>query len=74
MTTPRGRRLGAPLSPQQATILRLVSDGFSADEIAGRTGVAASTTHAVMANVRAKLGARSNPHAVAVAYRKGILQ
>lgn len=74
MTFPRGRRYGAPLSPQQDAVFRLVADGFSADEIASRVGVAAATTHAHMANVRAKLGARSNPHAVLIAYRKGILK
>lgn len=74
MSGPRGRQYGTPLSPQQETVLLLLADGGTPTTIGSELYIAPSTVSAVTTNIRAKLGATTIPHAIAIAYQKGLLQ
>ncbi len=61
------------LTDQQARILEAISHGTPQSEIAERMFVGPSTVSRDLAAARSRLGARDNAHAVALAFRAGIL-
>jgi pimeloyl-ACP methyl ester carboxylesterase/DNA-binding CsgD family transcriptional regulator len=63
----------APLSTREAEVLRLVAEGLSDAEIAGRLIVSPHTVHRHVANIRAKLGQPSRAAAAAHAARRGLI-
>jgi pimeloyl-ACP methyl ester carboxylesterase/DNA-binding CsgD family transcriptional regulator len=63
----------APLSDREAEVLRLVADGLSDAEIAGRLIVSPHTVHRHVANIRFKLGQPSRAAAAAYATRRGLI-
>ena len=58
---------------REVEILRLVAEGLSDSEIAGRLFVSPHTVHRHVANIRTKLRAPSRAAAVAHATRAGLL-
>jgi pimeloyl-ACP methyl ester carboxylesterase len=64
---------GAPLSAREAEVLRLVAEGLSDAEIAGRLIVSPHTIHRHVANIRFKLGQPSRAAAAAYAARRGLI-
>lgn len=74
MTTPRGRRIGAPLSPRQDAVLLRLASGDTPEEVAAELDIAVGTVHKTMGNARVKLEAKTTAHAIAIAYQRGILQ
>ncbi|WP_309140301.1 helix-turn-helix transcriptional regulator [Streptomyces sp. PKU-EA00015] len=68
-------RYGQPLGARETEILRLVSQGLSYGEAAGRLQppVTENTAKAHMQRVLTKLGASTAPHAVFLACQAGIL-
>ena len=66
-------RGGAELTVREVEILRLVADGLSDAEIAGRLFLSPHTVHRHVANIRTKLSAPSRAAAVAHATRLGLL-
>ena len=62
-----------PLSPRQLSVLSAIAEGDTYGEAARRLLVSSSTVKAALEAARNKLGARSNAHAVALAYEAGIL-
>ena len=62
-----------PLSPRQLSVLAALAAGDTVDQAAGRLLVSSSTAKKAIEGARAKLGARSTAHAVALAYEAGIL-
>jgi len=75
----RGRRdgvvvLAERLTQRELQVLAMLSDGAKRDEIATVLG---TTVRAVGSNgttLLKKLGARSQPHAAAIAFRRGLLR
>jgi pimeloyl-ACP methyl ester carboxylesterase/DNA-binding CsgD family transcriptional regulator len=63
----------APLSEREAEVLRLVAEGLSDAEIAGRLIVSPHTVHRHVANIRFKLGQPSRAAAAAYATRRGLI-
>jgi pimeloyl-ACP methyl ester carboxylesterase/DNA-binding CsgD family transcriptional regulator len=63
----------SPLSAREAEVLRLVADGLSDAEIAGRLIVSPHTVHRHVANIRFKLGQPSRAAAAAYAARRGLI-
>jgi pimeloyl-ACP methyl ester carboxylesterase/DNA-binding CsgD family transcriptional regulator len=63
----------SPLSEREAEVLRLVADGLSDAEIAGRLIVSPHTVHRHVANIRFKLGQPSRAAAAAYATRRGLI-
>lgn len=61
------------LTPKQTQILALVADGLQYQAISRRLGNAEMSSRKLMAEVRTRLGASTNAHAVAIAYRTGVL-
>lgn len=61
------------LSPRQTDVLRWASEGFTVDEIADRLSISRNTADTHLRSVRVKLGATSTIHAVAEAFRRGLI-
>jgi DNA-binding NarL/FixJ family response regulator len=61
------------LSPREHEVLRLVADGMTNAEIAERLVISEATVKTHVAHVLVKVGARDRAHAVARAYRDGLL-
>lgn len=68
-------RLEGPmrLSARQREILTLVAQGATDNQIALRLGLSSASVSQYMVKIRARLGACSRAHAVALAFRLGIL-
>ena len=69
------RRRGSDRHPatREIEILRFVAEGYADAEIAERLGVRESLVAQAMERVVEKLGARSRPHAVTLAFRRGLV-
>lgn len=61
------------LSDRERQVLRLLADGHTERSIARMLDVSERAIGRRQASIRAKLGAQSTAHAVAVAYRTGML-
>jgi LuxR family transcriptional regulator, maltose regulon positive regulatory protein len=64
---------GSPLSPREIEVLRLVAEGLSDKEIAGRLHLSGHTVHRHLSNVRRKLGLPSRAAAVGWAAQNRLL-
>ena len=62
------------LSPRQRQILALVAQGATDNEIACRLYLSSASVSQYMKRIRARLGACSRAHAVALALRHGLLE
>ncbi|MFG1808108.1 response regulator [Streptomyces sp. NPDC049040] len=72
--TGRTTDLGATLTPRERETLDLLGEGLGTAEIGLQLGVALNTARNHVQRVLAKLGARSQLEAVAVARREGLLR
>ncbi len=71
---PPGRSpLVEPLSERELEVLRLMADGLTNEQIAGRLIIALGTAKAHVHNISGKLGAQNRAHAVARAKELGLL-
>ena len=61
------------LNEKQAEILRLISDGFSNREIAGRIHLSENTVKSHLQEIFSKLGVRNRVEAAVTALRKGLI-
>lgn len=61
------------LSPREAECLGLVAEGKTAREISSELGLSSRTVESYVTSAMSKLGAVSRPHAVARAFRRGII-
>lgn len=64
---------GRPLSAREIEVLALTADGMDSGEVGARLHLQPQTVRDHLKRVYAKLGARNAPHAVGVAFRRGIL-
>jgi len=62
------------LTPREIEILRLIADGNSNKQIAGRLSIGEATVKSHMTNILAKLHANDRTHAVAIALRRGMFE
>ncbi|HEX9117899.1 MAG TPA: LuxR C-terminal-related transcriptional regulator [Anaerolineae bacterium] len=62
-----------PLSERELEVLRLMAEGLTNEQIAGRLIIALGTAKAHVHNISAKLGAQNRAHAVARAKELGLL-
>jgi DNA-binding CsgD family transcriptional regulator len=62
------------LTPRQVQILRLIADGLTDQRIADRLHLSPHSVRKINYAMYAVLGARGRAHAVAIAYREGILE
>jgi DNA-binding NarL/FixJ family response regulator len=68
-------RTAAPkLTRRQLEVLRLIADGLTLDQVAGRLHIERCTVGTHRTNITARLGARSGAHAVAIAMRAGLIE
>lgn len=77
-THSRAAELGSPRlvvrpTPREIEILQLVAEGCSTGTIASALFISPETVKSHVANAMARLGASSRAHAVALAYRRGLL-
>ena len=61
------------LNERQAEILRLISEGFSNREIAGRIHLSENTVKSHLQEIFSKLGVRNRVEAAVTAARKGLI-
>ncbi|MFI7643081.1 LuxR C-terminal-related transcriptional regulator [Nonomuraea sp. NPDC049400] len=61
------------LTGREIEVLSLLAEGLSAPQVAERLGLAIGTVRSHLERIRAKLGARTGPQAVALAIRLGVL-
>jgi len=64
---------GVKLSPREKTILLHLSDGLTVPEIAARLDLGEPSVKTFIQRAARKLGARSRPHAVAIALRDRLI-
>ena len=65
---------GTPLTYRERDVLSGLADGETAKETARRLHLSSETVRAYRKRVIAKLGARNGPHAVAEAFKRGIIR
>jgi DNA-binding NarL/FixJ family response regulator len=70
---PESRLAGAPLSPREREVLRLVATGSTNREIAEALSIGRDTVKTLLARSFEKLGVRRRAEAVAAAYKRGLL-
>ena len=58
---------------REIEILRYVAEGYGDAEIAERLGLRESFVTESIQSLLRKLGARNRPHAVAIAFRRGLV-
>ncbi|WP_352747640.1 LuxR family transcriptional regulator [Mesorhizobium sp. M0701] len=70
-----GKRNSNPvsLSPRQQDVLRWASEGFTVDEIADRLAISRNTADTHLRSARERLGVANTVHAVAEAFRHGLI-
>jgi DNA-binding NarL/FixJ family response regulator len=79
LSTPRGKLkhwpgpTKQPLSKREYQVLRLIADGLENQSIAKILFVSVETVRTHVKSILRKLGARDRTHAVAVAFRTGVL-
>lgn len=61
------------LSPRQLEVLTLLADGYRDRDIAPHLHVSISTVRQHVEDIRHKLDANTRAHAIAIAYRTGVL-
>ncbi|MGX5850583.1 helix-turn-helix transcriptional regulator [Mesorhizobium sp. PL10] len=61
------------LSPRQRDVLRWASEGFTVDEIADRLSISRNTADTHLRSARERLGVANTVHAVAEAFRHGLI-
>jgi DNA-binding NarL/FixJ family response regulator len=61
------------LTERETEVLRLIADGLTTRDVAGRLGISPRTVENYKQHMFAKLGVQSRAHAVAVASRSGLL-
>jgi DNA-binding NarL/FixJ family response regulator len=62
------------LSPRELQVLELIREGHKNKRIAGRLCIAETTVNFHIKNIVEKLQAKDRTHAVAIAFRRGLLQ
>jgi DNA-binding CsgD family transcriptional regulator len=62
------------VTPRELEVLGLVAEGLSTREIARRLWVTEETVKTHIKRLHDRLGARTRAHAVAIAFRSGILR
>ena len=62
------------LSVREIEVLRYIAAGFTAKEVGVKLGIALDTIKTHIAGIRRKLKAKNSAHAVALAFRQGILK
>lgn len=65
--------VGTPLNEREMQVLKGVSEGRTAVAIGRAMGLSADSVKGYGVSMRRKLGAISNPHAVLLACREGLL-
>lgn len=61
------------LTPREVGLLQLLADGHTSETCATRLGLSVETVKERVKMIRRKLGAKNTPHAVAIAFRSGVL-
>ncbi|WP_348627204.1 helix-turn-helix transcriptional regulator [Mesorhizobium sp. WSM2561] len=61
------------LSPRQQDVLRCAAEGLTVDRIADRLTISRNTADTHLRSVRERLGVTNNVHAVAKAFRLGLI-
>lgn len=63
-----------PLTPRQMVVLQGVATGRTHQSLANEVGLAVMSIGRELERIRAKLGAKSTPHAIHLAHLAGLLR
>lgn len=74
LATMGSQRFRAPPSKQRIEVLRLFAHGATTRTAAETMGVSPETVRSLLARVRMQLGARTTIQAVAIAWRRGLIE
>lgn len=66
--------LNRPITPAEMRVFQMVIDGLANKVIAGSLDITTKTVEVHRSRVVKKLGARNTAHAIALAFRRGILR
>jgi DNA-binding CsgD family transcriptional regulator len=69
----KGAAVRVRLTQRELSVLKIASDGRTADEIARALGLGMETVRSHLKKARTKLGARNSAHAVAEAMRQFLI-
>jgi DNA-binding NarL/FixJ family response regulator len=61
------------LTPRELEVLLLLAEGLTPEEVAARLFISAKTVGTHVEHIFSKLGVRNRAHAVAIAYREGLV-
>lgn len=67
------REPASPLTTREIDVLRLLREGLTAVEIAGRLSITPRTTRAHIEAIKTRLGAANTTQAVAIGFERGLL-
>ncbi|MBI3964192.1 MAG: helix-turn-helix transcriptional regulator [Chloroflexi bacterium] len=69
-----GTRDHGPLTQREHELMSLLAAGLGLQAVVEKMGIERRTAHRHLRNIYEKLGARSRPHAVALAYARGLVE
>ncbi|GGP55752.1 response regulator transcription factor [Streptomyces abikoensis] len=73
MPTPKRPAVGTPLTAREIEILDCLGQGLSTAEVAAHLFLTVNTVKSHLTRITSRLGAHDRAHAIAIAYRRGLL-
>jgi len=73
VTQQHHRRLPFSLDERDLHIVQMLAEGYTGKQIAAAVGISTKNTHMLLSRARARFGATSSCHLIAILFRTGLL-